>query len=494
MALKYRMWGAAVCLCAVLLSLAAPLLETEGKTRYHQHWDAPVKTVDTMAEGILSTHLPLVEIDTGGVEIPGASILNEAGRVTGVTMAADGSETIMARMDVVDHETTYNHAGDTPTLSSAITIHVRGNSSRAFDKKGYSIHMVNEDGTSNPQPVMGMDAHHEWALHGPFLDKTLMRNYMWYNIGGEIMDYAPNVRFCELILNGEYQGVYVMMEKITAGAGGARLNLTVNAKRNTFSGYLLQLNGDRPPASDNTTNQFTYYAKRTPYQLDIVFPGRLNLTPEMQQEISKDFADFEKGVYSYDYDNEKYGYATVIDVESFLDYFLINELTCNYDAGWLSTFIYKDTSGKFRMCLWDMNSACDNYQASQTDRMTFQMQNCLWYFMLMKDEDFTDALIDRYWELRETYFDLDYLYQYIDETEAYLGDAIDRNFAVWGYTFESGHDLLQPAERNPRSYEEAIAQMKEFLAERIAWMDENIDTLRQYSAESKVKKFNENAN
>lgn len=214
----------------------------------------------------------------------------------------------------------------------------------------------------------------------------------------------------------------------------------------------------------------------------------------MKEEISKDFSDFEKALYSYDYDNEKYGYETLLDAESFIDYFLINELTCNYDAGWLSTYIYKDTSGKFRICLWDMNSVCDNYQDSQIDSMGFQMQNCLWYVMLMKDEDFTDALIDRYWQLRETYFDLDYLNQYIDDTTAYLGDAVDRNFQVWGYTFQPEHDLLIPTDRNPRSYDAAVEQMKDFLKRRTAWMDENIDTLRQYSAESKVKKFNENAN
>ena len=493
--MKYKLWGAALCLFSVALSLAAPLLERDTVVRFHQHRDAPVKAADAVEGEGFSTHLPLVKIDTGGVEIPGKAIVDKSDRIIGYTKTADGSDNITAHMDVVDHETSYNHASDTPDISTDVVIHVRGNISRAYDKSGYAIRLVNGDGSSNPQPLLGMDAHHEWALHGPYMDKTLMRNYMWYNIGGEIMDYAPNVRFCEVILNGQYQGVYVMIEKVAAGENGARLNLTVNAKRNTFSGYLLQLNGSRPPANvEATTDQFTYYAKRTLYQMDIEFPGRRNLTPEIKDAISKDFSDFEKSLYSYDYDNGKYGYAAQIDVESFIDYFLINELTCNYDAGWLSTYIYKDTSGKFQMCLWDMYSACDNYQHSQTEPMVFQMQNCLWFWMLFKDEDFVSALIDRYWELRKSYFDLDYLYQYIDDTVAFLGPAVDRNFEVWGYTFQPEKDLLTPTERNPRSYQEAIAQLKDFLKNRITWMDENIDTLRQYSAESKVKKFNENAN
>lgn len=492
--MKYKLWGAVFCLFAIALSLAAPVLERSAPARFHQHRDARVRPEDAETTGVFSTHLPLVEIDTGGLEVPGKAIVNEKGQTLGYTTAADGAETITAHMDVVDHAASCNRAGDAPDLSTDVVIHVRGNTSRAYEKSSYSIRLVTVDGSANPQPLLGMDSHHEWALHGPYLDKTLMRNYMWYNIGGEIMDYAPNVRFCEVLLNGAYQGVYVMTEKITAGENGARLDLTVNAKRSTFSGYLLQLNGSRPPANQEAaTGQFTYYAKRTPYQLDIEFPGRRNLTPEIRDAISRDFSDFEKSLYSYDYDHVKYGYAAQIDVGSFIDYFLINEFTCNYDAGWLSTFIYKDTSGKFRMCLWDMNSACDNYQYIQTDPAKFQMQNALWFWMLLKDEDFTSALIRRYRQLRKTYFDLDYLYRYIDETAAYLGPAVDRNFEVWGDSFQPEQDLLKPAERNPRSYGEAVAQMKKFLKGRAAWMDENIDALRQYSAASKIKKFTEGA-
>lgn len=489
--MKYKLWGLLLCVIAILTSIAASLMESGGRSRYHQHLEAPVKTEDKNSHGF-STHLPLVELNTGGAEIPGRACYDENERRF-YTTAPDGSDRITARMDIVDHEETYNHVGDTPTISTQIEIHVRGRSSRSFDKSSYALRLVTEDGQNNPHPIMGMDAHHEWVLHGPFLDQTLMRNYMWYNIGGELMDYAPNVRFCEVILNGEYQGVYVMLENLTAGDNGARLNLNVNAKRNTFGGYLLQLNGGWETTREST-NQFTYYAKRLPWQMEIVYPGANNLTPEIMQGISKDFSDFEKALYSYDYDTRGEGYPSYIDIRSFLDYFLINELTCNYDVGAFSTYIAKDTQGRFHMYIWDMNSACDNYQESAMNINGFFVQNTPWYVMLMKDEDFTDALIDRYWELRKTYFSLDYLNRYIDDTAAYLGDAIERNFAVWGYTFADKNGLLTPVERNLHSYEEAVSQMKEFLVRRIVWMDKNIDTLRQYSAESKVKKFNENAN
>lgn len=170
------------------------------------------------------------------------------------------------------------------------------------------------------------------------------------------------------------------------------------------------------------------------------------------------------------------------------------------------------------MAVWDFNSACDNYQDlslssgmlwvnfnefdneadifsfknSAINAYYFELQNIVWYFMLMKDESFTESIIDRYRELRKTYLSEEYLYKYIDDTVAYLGDAVDRNFEVWGYTFDEEFDyqLLYPPERNLRSFDEAIEQLKYYIHERGLWMDENIEILRQYSHDSKNKKFN----
>ncbi len=491
--MKYKVWGIIACALMLLISaINLPLLLTADTGRYHQHLEAEPKQPCPHTDNTFCTHLPLITIHTGGVEIPGRAIVEE-GKTTGYTTAADGSDRIRAKLSVFDNKTTNNHPTDVPAVTSDISIHVRGNSSRTYDKLGYRINLIDEKGGNNPQSLIGMTAHHEWVLHGPILDKTLLRNYMWYNIAGEIMDYAPNVRFCELLLDGEYMGVYVLVENITAGKNGSRLNLTVDAKDNTFTGYVLLL--DRPDNEEqNHLKSFTTYTLRTNLKLEIVYPGAPNLTPKILKGIKQDFSAFEKSLYSYDYDNNQYGYEKLIDVDSFVDYFLINEFTCNYDAGWLSTYMYKDIDGKFRMCIWDFNSACDNYQQSMMQPGHFELQNCLWYFMLTKDENFTKRCVKRYHELRQTYLSEDYLCRYIDSTVEYLGAAIARNYEKWGYSFEESHDLLKPIERNPRSYEESLAQLKWFISYRGSWLDENIESITQYSAGSKVKKFNENAN
>ena len=312
------------------------------------------------------------------------------------------------------------------------------------------------------------------------------------------MEYAPNVRFCELVIDGEYRGVYVLTELIGAGKDGARLDLSVNAKDNTYSGYLLRL--DRYDNSEyDWLKSLTTYTLQTSslfsdvvLKLEVEYPGATKLTPELKNAIKTDFSAFEKALYSYDYNSKKYGYANYIDVDSFIDYFLLNEFTMNYDAGLYSTYIYKDTGGKLKMCVWDFNNSCDNYQErSMMQAQHFEMQYKLWFTMLTKDEGFTDRLIRRYRQLRKTCLSEEYLLNYIDEVIDYLGPAIDRNFEKWGYAYGESNTLLQPAERNLHSYEEAIVQLKDFIIARGRWMDENIEALKQYSADSKIKQYNE---
>lgn len=364
-------------------------------------------------------------------------------------------------------------------------IRIRGNSSRYFDKKSYLIRLTEQDGSYEDQEVMGMADHYEWALYGPYLDKSLIRNYMWYNIAGEIMDYAPNVRFCEVVLNGEYQGLYVMAETITNG-DDCRLNISEPIDGINKTGYVLRLDRGSDVEIKNIET-FTNYAYRNLQKVDIKYPRSGDLTPELADAIAQDFSDFEKSLYSYDYDTDDYGYHTSINIQSFLDYYILNEFTANYDAGWLSTYIYKDIGGKYNMVIWDFNSACDTYSHSMLPHH-LELHYNVWYFMLMKDEYFTDRILRRYKQLRKSYLSDDYLENYIDETIAYLGDAIERNFEVWGYTFSL--DMLSPDDRNLLSHQEAVDQLKGYILDRGAWLDENLHIIQQYSHDSKNKKFN----
>lgn len=490
--MKYRILGAAMTVVMVLVMAAFSLSSPENpKQRVHQHQTARQPDAGCSCDGSeLCTHLPLIVIDTGGAEVPGEvlpdSKVPETGEYNAFTTGEDGSSTIRCEIRVMDSSVSNNHPSDAASLEACGRIRIRGNTSRTFDKKGYLLTITESDYETNRDVgMMGMAAHHEWALHGPYMDKSLIRNYMWYNISGEIMDYAPNVRFCEVILNGEYLGLYVMTETITNGED-CRLDLAEGGDGLSSTSYCIRLDrGSSNPVKNVDT--FSTYSYRNHHVLDIVYPGAANLTPERVRYITEDFSDFEKSLYSYDYDTEPYAWWNDADVDSFAEYFIINEFICNYEVGARSTYVYKDLRGKYQMCVWDLNTCCGNMVTESP--MHFEMQTLTWYYMMFKDEEFVERLIERYRELRTTYLSEAYLDQYIDEVVAYLGPAIDRNFSVWGYTFEDDTPL-RPKDRNPESHEEAVQQMKSFIHIRGTWMDEHIETLLQYCHPSKNKKFN----
>ena len=442
----------------------------------------------------LKTHLPIVVIDVPD-KIPGKPYHGEEG--TEYTLAPDGDTYTMAKMKVIDHRDRYNQVSDEEELSSLIRIRVRGNSSRWFEKSSYSIKTVEESGDYRNVAVMGMEKHHEWVLNGPYLDKSLMRNYMAMNLSGELMEYAPDVRYCEVVVNGEYKGLYLMMETVSRGKG--RIDIEKPNKTRNITGYIIELDNDSvqpPTALDNFTKYASILRERAFF--DIVYPGKLNLTPELQDYIERDVSAFEKALYSFDYDSLRYGYPVKTDVDQFVDYFIIMEVFMQYDVGNRSTFFYKDINGRFKPCVWDFNNSLDNaainLELDDYHISGFFSIQSPWFWMMLKEEDFIDQIIREYRSLREGILSDDSLKEYIRDTGAYLGSAVDRNFAVWGYTFEpqnlQWNNKLIPDERNPSSYEEAVQQMENTLLDRVDWLDKHIEVLKQYGHESAVKKFN----
>lgn len=492
--MKYRRVGIIAAVLMVLTVAAANVILAqtgEGSARVHQHLTARRDTGCDCDGSELCSHLPLVLIDTGGQTIPG-EVTDERDSFgqTIHTMAEDGAATIQVSVAVIDNGDRNNHPSDTPDFTTQSEFRIRGNSSRSFPKLPYLLKFIDDAGEDRDIAVMGMGAHHEWALHAPILDKSLVRNYMWYNIAGEMMDYAPNCRYCELVLNGEYMGLYLMVETITNG-DDCRLNLKTNVKNVQTTGYLLRI--DRPTEADleSARDVYTFAERADRVQQDIAirYPGKSTLTPELAKDIELDYSAFEKALFSYDHDTSEYGYWNWIDVDSFVDYFIIAEFTLNFDMGGYSTYIYKEVGEKYKLCVWDFNNACDNYQEQAMELDSFIMSDVAWYYMLMRDEEFVDLILNRYAELRQGVLSDEYLQNYIDETLEFLGPAVERNNARWADEIANWNGLA-PEERNLHSHQEAVEQLKTWLTARGNWLDEHIDALQQYCHPSRNKKFN----
>ena len=500
--MKYKLIGITALILAAASVLGATVYQVnmEKNQRVHQHLAAREKAPCTLdhSDGSFCTHLPLLVIETDGQTIPGLpagtrDMFDEAN----YTAADDGSSMVTVRMDVFDSAESYNHPTDDPTISTLTEIRIRGHSSRDFGKAPYLLKLVTEAGTERDEALLGMSRHNEWVLHGPFLDKSLIRNYLFYNLSGELMDYAPNCRFCEVILDGDYRGIYLLVESITAGEDG-RLPIIMDKKNHRLSGYLLRI--DRPTEVDlESLRDVDVYTERTYTQhMDVAirYPGKAQLTEAMKTRIERDFSAFEKAIYSYDYDSGDYRFENFLDVDNFVDYYIINSVSSNIDAGRYSTYIYKTLNDKYRLCVWDFNNSCNNFVDDETGEDFDGIRNAVYFNMLFRNREFVQQLIARYRELRQTFLSEAYLEQYISDTLAFLGDAIERDSARWAEFIASdpladteGDDSEN--ERNPHSQAEAVEMLKDNLFSRMAWMDENIDYLMQFCAASANKKFNE---
>lgn len=483
MNMKYKLISLGSIFCLLALGIYVSAQESPKNNRYYQHTQPLPSDTCPLDDTNLCSHLPIVEINTPG-QMP--ELLKEDNKHT-------VSTEVMAQIKVIDNLEAMNVQGSKPSYSSDAFINYRGNSSLKFDKKSYKVNFVNEDMSDHALPFLGMSEHDEWALNGPFLDKTLLRNYLALNVAGEIMEYSVNVRYFELVVNGRYEGLYLAMESIDQGLD--RVNVADYDSKAFYTSYILR--SDREVGAQHEIENFSKYTMRigSYNSFEILYPSKMKLTPELSDYIEKDFSRFEKALYSYDYNERKFGYWENIDVNSFVDYLIINEFFQNNDAGIYSTYYSRDIRGKIKIGpVWDFNNCLDNYMEEANPVNGFFFPYRVEYFMLLKDDFFVEAVINRYEQLRQDVLSEEHIIGLIDDTVGYLGKAIERNNERWGYSFDVNNvnhmNRLSPKERNFTSYDEALNQMKTRLIERGRWLDDNIDNLRQYCHESKVKGFN----
>ena len=360
-----------------------------------------------------------------------------------------------------------------PVFSSLGTIKYRGNSSYSgFDKRSYRIKFYRDEHTSRNYGLFGMGADSEWVLNGPFLDRSLLRNRLMFRLSGELLPWSPETRYFELYVNGDYRGVYLAIEPITAGP--SRIGLAWFSLSSGATPYII--GRDRVGTEENEFSSYGTLAGKTSFFPNIQHPGPKNLTSIQIRFIHRDLNAFEEALYSDYFADPRIGYAKYIDVDSFVDYYLLNEFSTIKDAFQLSTFAYKDIGGKLTMTVWDFNNGFDNYPwfESPADR-GFVCANKNWADRLLNDRAFTDKVVARYAELRSSLWKTSRIMALLDEDIEYLGDAIDRNFSVWGYTFSD--NLLGGGDRDPKSYEDAVSKLKANIETRLDYMDRNIESL-----------------
>ena len=409
--------------------------------------------------------MPIITIDTHGQQIRDEERIQAD---MGIIYNQDGQ-----RNNMTDP---FNH------YNGKIGIEYRGSTSQSFPKKPFRIETTDDEGNNNNVSLFGMPEENDWVLHNPYSDKSLIRNVMAMKISNDISRYASKTQLCELLLNGEYQGVYVFMEKIKRDKNRvniAGLNADEIAGEALTGGYIIKVDKHAGEAVDGWEGENVFYQYHYPKPRDI--------QPEQKDYIQNFMTMFELIMKSSQYDNQNVGYPKYIDMESLVDHFIINEVTRNIDAYRLSAFMYKDRDDndpKLKIGpVWDFNLSfgnADYFDGWKADgwnldhliiHTAHEFTPPFWWKRIRETDDFKGRLYRRWQVLRNGVLRTDVLINYIDSITTTLDEAQRRNFNKWQIL---GVELW-PNWFVGTTYDEEIDFMKEWLADRLDWMDTAID-------------------
>ena len=275
---------------------------------------------------------------------------------------------IMGSMDLIDVQGSDMRSSllSKPEISTTIQIKKRGHTSMAFDKPQYYIKTLDENAEQLPIDIWGMGSDSEWVLNGSMADKSMIRNYLPYRIAAQIMEYSPRCRFCEVFYEADgtytYQGVYLMTESVKVS--DRRVKVDESKKKEMYTSYLVRR--DRATSFDTILDTYGVREGLSKEYIGVKYPTIGKQTSDNVKFIADDFSTIEKTIYS----EEPAVFSTYdryIDVNTFVDYFLINEYFGNYDAGEHSTYMYKNSGDKLKIGpVWDFDQAMNNCNAGQS--------------------------------------------------------------------------------------------------------------------------------
>lgn len=424
-----------------------------------------------------STNLPLVVINTNSQTI-------------------SDDPKIICDMGIIYNGTgVMNHLTDPfNNYKGKIAMELRGSSSQTRSpKKGYGIETRNNDGTKKDTILLGMPAENDWILNACYTDKTYLRNVLAYKLYNDFGRYASRARYCELVINGQYQGVYILLEKVKRDSNRvdiSKLSTWENAGDPLTGGYIIKkdkLTGNNntgwtsphPPAV--STNGQTVF-----FQYD--YPDADSITVQQQNYIQQYVDSFETTLAGPNFADTAMGYKKYCKPKSFIDFFILNELSRNIDGYRLSTYLYKDkfSKGGGKLTIgpaWDYDIAWLNstycgspsytgwaYHFGNTCP-TDPFQIPFWWEQFLQDPNFTNDLKCRWLELRSTVITTANINSFIDSNALYLTEGVNRNFTVWPILGVYVWDNPLPI---PTTYQGEIARMKQWIVDRIAWLDLNM--------------------
>jgi len=427
-----------------------------------------------VAQVFITSNLPIVIISTNNVPIP-------------------DEPKIPGTMKIIDNGPgQINHVTDSGNIYTGnIGIEIRGHYSAILPQKPYAIETRDADQNKLNVPLFGFPEEHDWVLLANYNDKVFMRNVLAFKLFNEMGHYASHTRFCEVMVNGAYQGIYIFGEKIKRDNGRvdiAKLEPDENSGEPMTGGYIFKLD-----YWDWTNSWQSSYHPIGHSNFDVHFvyeyPKTEDITIQQKAYIKSYVNTFESALYNQNIHDSTAGYFRYMDMNSFIDYFLVNEVSRNNDGFKKSFFMFKNRDGIDKRInlgpVWDFDWAWKNidecYIFAHTDGSgwAYQVNDCYpdvhspgWHIRLLQDTIFVNALKCRYEIFRTNILNTDTLFNWIDSTVAYLWEAQERHYERWPILgLNVGAPVVGPI---PTTFEGEIQDFKNWIQLRLNWLDANM--------------------
>lgn len=382
-----------------------------------------------------------------------------------------------------------------PTVATRSGHRLRGQSSQSHPKTPYRVELWDNWGEDADYPLFGMPAEADWALISLYVDRSLIRNALIYELGPDIGLAAPRQAFAEVYVNHDspvlsqshYEGVYNVTETIKNQKG--RLNLKQlrpddTAPEDLSGGYIMSfeymaVEGPRIECAGDDVFSRSAPGSFTPIPVtegfcwdDLELRDPKNPNSEQTAWITQYIQEFHDALHS-----DPIGpYGDWIDIESFVDFFLLTELTRDMDAYIRSAYFHKDREGKLIAGpLWDfdLSMGAGGY-FDNTSIEGWQVANRLvvhdWFVVLTQDPAFLDRVRTRWAELRQGPLSDAALTQRIEALTAPLAEAAERDHAKWSVSsVREEYFIVQFPEGD--TWQGQVNALRDWLLQRAAWMD-----------------------
>lgn len=376
----------------------------------------------------LDLGIPAIYISTNGLPI-----LNKEDYVSGAYKIVSGTP------GTIIHE-------------GALQIRGRGNASWAFPKKPYRIKLENKTA------LLGMPENKNWAIMANYSDRSLMRNELAFEVSRRLnMAFTSRQRYVDLFLNNEYQGSYNITEHQEVGKN--KINIDENN-----GGFYLEVDG-------YAKSEPVYFITPKSVPVTVKFPEDDKITAAQKQYIIQYYADFETSLFSENFKDPVSGYRKYLDMESFVNYYLVNEISGNPDMLW-SMKMYKKNNDDPKLYTgpaWDFDLAVNNDKRVGDAAQKLMLDHALhirqWIDRIKQDEGFRQAVKTRWNQIKPALSTIPY---YVDSIANLLKFSQQPNFIKWDIlTLQNIHQSWYTGV----TYDDYVSFLRNYYSNRIQWLD-----------------------